>query len=156
MAILVRIPTPLQKLTDGKAEVACTAATILELVDALEKDYPGMKERLSDGGQKSRVPHGEQRVDLLRVAGGLQVLRPAEVLKLDQRPPYWEDPESLRTLTRIGQFTVIAPTINDAASRLLKSKGVDLSVDAQLGKSYAKAVAPLLDSLFVKQTDTDP
>jgi len=80
----------------------------------------------------------------------------AEALKLDQRRPYWEDPESFRTLTRIGQFTVIAPTINDAASNLLKSKGVDLSLDAQLGKSYASAVAPLLESLFVKQTDATP
>lgn len=54
MAIKVRIPTPLQKLTNGKAEVECGAKNILELVDALEKDYPGMKERLSDGGKIRR------------------------------------------------------------------------------------------------------
>ncbi len=54
MPILVRIPTPLQKLTDGKAEVECKAKNVLELVDALEKDYPGMKERLSDGGKIRR------------------------------------------------------------------------------------------------------
>ncbi len=54
MAIRVRIPTPLQKLTNGTAEVECSAGTVLELVDALEKDYPGMKERLSDGGKIRR------------------------------------------------------------------------------------------------------
>jgi len=54
MAIKVRIPTPLQKLTDGKAEVECSAGNILELVEALEKDYPGMKERLSDSGKIRR------------------------------------------------------------------------------------------------------
>jgi sulfur-carrier protein len=54
MAIKVRIPTPLQKLTDNKAEVECSAGNILELVDALEKDYPGMKERLSDNGKIRR------------------------------------------------------------------------------------------------------
>jgi molybdopterin synthase sulfur carrier subunit len=54
MAIKVRIPTPLQKLTNGKAEVECSAKNVLELVDALEKDYPGMKERLSDGGKIRR------------------------------------------------------------------------------------------------------
>jgi len=54
MAIKVRIPTPLQKLTNGKAEVECAAKNVLELVDALEKDYPGMKERLSDGGKIRR------------------------------------------------------------------------------------------------------
>jgi sulfur-carrier protein len=54
MPIKVKIPTPLQKLTNGKAEVECSANNVLELVDALEKDYPGMKERLSDGGKIRR------------------------------------------------------------------------------------------------------
>ncbi len=54
MAIKVRIPTPLQKLTNGQAEVECIATNVLELVDALEKDHPGMKERLSDGGKIRR------------------------------------------------------------------------------------------------------
>jgi molybdopterin synthase sulfur carrier subunit len=54
MAVKVRIPTPLQKLTNGKAEVECSAKNVLELVDALEKDYPGMKERLSDSGKIRR------------------------------------------------------------------------------------------------------
>ncbi|HTG01466.1 MAG TPA: MoaD/ThiS family protein [Nitrospirota bacterium] len=54
MAIKVRIPTPLQKLSNGKAEVECSAQNIKELVDALERDYPGMKERLSEGGKIRR------------------------------------------------------------------------------------------------------
>ena len=54
MAIKVRIPTPLQKLTNGKAEVECSAKTVAELVDVLEHSYPGMKERLSDGGKIRR------------------------------------------------------------------------------------------------------
>lgn len=54
MSVLVRIPTPLQKLTNGMSEVECSAGNIRELVDALEKDYPGMKERLSDGGKIRR------------------------------------------------------------------------------------------------------
>ncbi len=54
MSIKVRIPTPLQKLSNGKAEVECSAKNITELLDALEKDYPGMKERLSEGGKVRR------------------------------------------------------------------------------------------------------
>jgi molybdopterin synthase sulfur carrier subunit len=54
MAIKVRIPTPLQRLTEGKAEVECSAGNVVELIDALEKDYPGMKERLSEGGKVRR------------------------------------------------------------------------------------------------------
>src|SRR3989304_10252656 len=54
MAIIVRIPTPLQRLTNGRGEVECSAKNIAELIDAVEKDYPGMKERLSDGGKVRR------------------------------------------------------------------------------------------------------
>ena len=54
MAIKVRIPTPLQKFTNGKAEVECAAKNVSELVEVLEKDYPGMKERLSEGGKIRR------------------------------------------------------------------------------------------------------
>ncbi len=54
MAIKVRIPTPLQKITSGKAEVECRAKNISELVEVLEKDFPGMKERLSEGGKIRR------------------------------------------------------------------------------------------------------
>ena len=54
MAIIVRIPTPLQRITNGKAEVSCSAKNIAELIDALERDYPGMQERLSDGGKVRR------------------------------------------------------------------------------------------------------
>ena len=54
MAIIVRIPTPLQRLTNGRGEVECSAKNIAELIDALEKEYPGMKERLSDGGKVRR------------------------------------------------------------------------------------------------------
>lgn len=54
MGVKVRIPTPLQKLTEGRSEVECSAKNVAELVDALEKDFPGMKERLTDGGKVRR------------------------------------------------------------------------------------------------------
>ncbi len=47
MSIKVRIPTPLQKLTNNQQEVFVENATnILELVEELEKKYSGFKERL--------------------------------------------------------------------------------------------------------------
>lgn len=54
MAINVRIPTPLQKLTKNNAEVECTGSTIRELIDNLEKEYPGLKERFYDEGGRLR------------------------------------------------------------------------------------------------------
>ena len=48
MAVNVRIPTPLRKLTQDKDTVQSTGKTINEIVENLEKQYPGLKERLCD------------------------------------------------------------------------------------------------------------
>jgi molybdopterin synthase sulfur carrier subunit len=48
MAVKVRIPTPLLSLTGGKKEVTAEGATLKELVEDLERRYPGLKERLCD------------------------------------------------------------------------------------------------------------
>jgi len=54
MAIVVRIPTPLQKLTGDKAEIAASGGTVQELLLDLERQYPGFKERLCDPQGKLR------------------------------------------------------------------------------------------------------
>ena len=54
MPIKVRIPTPLQKMTKNQAEVQCEAATIAQLIDQLEKNYPGLKDRLCEKDGKLR------------------------------------------------------------------------------------------------------
>lgn len=54
MAIKVRIPTPLQKLTAQKGEVAVNAKDVRELILELERQFPGMKERLCDESGKIR------------------------------------------------------------------------------------------------------
>lgn len=54
MAIKVRIPMPLQKLTKDRDVVETSAGTVKELVAALERDYPGIKERLCDESGKLR------------------------------------------------------------------------------------------------------
>ncbi|MFN3406331.1 MAG: MoaD/ThiS family protein [Caldimicrobium sp.] len=48
MKVTVRIPTPLLSLTGGKKEVIAEGSTIKELIEDLEKNFPGMKERLCD------------------------------------------------------------------------------------------------------------
>lgn len=48
MSIKVRIPTPLQKLTQNKVEVEASANDIQGLIEDLEKRFPGIKERLCD------------------------------------------------------------------------------------------------------------
>ncbi|OGW45986.1 MAG: molybdopterin synthase sulfur carrier subunit [Nitrospirae bacterium RBG_13_41_22] len=54
MTVKVRIPTPLQKLTDGKDEVEGYPGTIISLIDDLEKRFPGIGERISEGGRIRR------------------------------------------------------------------------------------------------------
>ena len=44
----VRIPTPLRKLTSDKDEVTISAANIAELIENMEAEYPGIKNRLCD------------------------------------------------------------------------------------------------------------
>jgi molybdopterin synthase sulfur carrier subunit len=48
MPVLVRIPTPLRSLTKGAAEVQAKGDTVLTLVDDLERQHPGLKDRLVD------------------------------------------------------------------------------------------------------------
>jgi molybdopterin synthase sulfur carrier subunit len=45
---IVRIPTPLRKLTGGAEEVQAAAKSVGELIGELEKKYPGIKERICD------------------------------------------------------------------------------------------------------------
>ncbi|NJN38095.1 MAG: MoaD/ThiS family protein [Acaryochloridaceae cyanobacterium CSU_3_4] len=48
MSIIVLIPTPLQKLTQNRATVECNGSSITELLDSLEQNCPGIKDRLCD------------------------------------------------------------------------------------------------------------
>ncbi len=48
MAIIVRVPTPLRRVTNGQGEVQVQAGTIREAIEKLEEAYPGFKERLVD------------------------------------------------------------------------------------------------------------
>ena len=54
MAVKVRIPTPLQKLTDGKDEVEGEPGTVIRLINNLDKRFPGIGERISEGGRIRR------------------------------------------------------------------------------------------------------
>ena len=46
--VLIRIPTPLRRMANGQDKVEIDAASLGEIIDRLESDYPGFKERLLD------------------------------------------------------------------------------------------------------------
>ena len=54
MAIKVRIPVPLQRLTQGKEEVEGETGTVISLINSLDKKYSGLGERISEGGKIRR------------------------------------------------------------------------------------------------------
>ena len=52
--VKVRIPTPLQKLTQNRSEVEAEAGDINSLILDLEKKFPGIRERVCDENGKLR------------------------------------------------------------------------------------------------------
>jgi len=48
MAVVVRIPTPLRKMTQNEAEVEAEGNDIDSLIEDLESHYPGIKDRICD------------------------------------------------------------------------------------------------------------
>jgi sulfur-carrier protein len=91
MTIKVKIPTPLRKLTQNQAEVDADGSTIREIVDSLEAQFPGFKERMCDehgelrrfvnvyvgeedirfmDGLDTKIPDGESVSIIPAVAGG--------------------------------------------------------------------------------------
>ncbi|MFH1784783.1 MAG: ubiquitin-like small modifier protein 1 [bacterium] len=54
MSIKVRIPTPLQKLTGNQGEVKIEGTNVKQLLENLETQYPGIKERICDEQGKVR------------------------------------------------------------------------------------------------------
>lgn len=48
MSAAVKIPTPLRKVTNGEANVSAEGGNVREMIEDLERQFPGMRERLCD------------------------------------------------------------------------------------------------------------
>ncbi len=48
MGVLVRIPTPLRRMTNGLDKVEMEESNLADMIEKLEASYPGVKERLID------------------------------------------------------------------------------------------------------------
>jgi molybdopterin synthase sulfur carrier subunit len=46
--VQIIIPTPLRRFTDGAARLQANGATVAELLDDVERRFPGLKERVCD------------------------------------------------------------------------------------------------------------
>ena len=72
MAIDVRIPTILRTYTGGEKAVSGEGGTLAELIDNLESNHPGIKERLIDGSELRRFVNVYVNDEDVRFTGGLE------------------------------------------------------------------------------------
>jgi molybdopterin converting factor small subunit len=90
METKVRIPAPLRTLTGGKEEIVAAGGTLGELIEDMEKNHPGIRDRLLDekgvrrfvniyvgeedtrflGGLKATVKAGDEVTIVPAIAGG--------------------------------------------------------------------------------------
>jgi len=78
VAVTVRVPTILRTYTAGASEVSVDgAATLVELLDKLEADHPGIRARvLDDDGKLRRFVNLYVGDEDVRFAGGLATPTP--------------------------------------------------------------------------------
>ena len=93
MAVKVRIPTPLMKLTDNKSEVTAEGSTISDIFNDLEAQFSGIKDRICEengsprrfiniyvneedirflDGEKTAVKEGDEISIIPAIAGGIR------------------------------------------------------------------------------------
>ena len=73
MAVRVRIPSSLRKITDGAAEVQAAGATVGDVLGSLGETYPALKVRLiDDAGQIKRFVNIYVGDEDIRFLSGLQ------------------------------------------------------------------------------------
>lgn len=84
MAIKVRIPTPLQKLTQNQGEVEVAGANIKDVLANLEKQFPGMKDRLYDekGGLRRFINFYVNDEDIRFLQGDATALKDGDELSI--------------------------------------------------------------------------
>lgn len=54
MSVKILVPTALQKFTNDRATLECSANNVAELIDSLEQNCPGIKARLCDESGEPR------------------------------------------------------------------------------------------------------
>ena len=74
MAIEVRIPTILRTYTGGEKAVDASGATLAELIDDLEANYAGLKDRLLENGDLRRFVNVYVNDEDVRFTGGLETV----------------------------------------------------------------------------------
>jgi gamma-glutamyltranspeptidase / glutathione hydrolase len=93
------------------------------------------------GGQRVFAPGGPND-------GGkavLEALNFAEEMKLEQKRPYWKDPEVFSRLSRILQFVAVGAYATPEVAAFQRERKLTFSASDRVTKAYARAMVPLLE-----------
>jgi molybdopterin synthase sulfur carrier subunit len=72
MAVIVKIPSPMRRLTNGESKVTTEAATVAECLEQLGLEFPGLRERIcEDDGTVRQFVNIFVRGEDIRFASGL-------------------------------------------------------------------------------------
>ncbi|MGW6377861.1 MoaD/ThiS family protein [Rhodococcus sp. NPDC055112] len=71
MAVIVSIPTILRNHTDGEKRVQATGSTLAAVIDDLEANHAGLKDRLINDGKLHRFVNVYVNDEDVRFSGGL-------------------------------------------------------------------------------------
>ena len=72
MPVEVRIPTILRTYTDDQKSVQASGRSLSDLIDDLEANHPGLKDRLIEGGDLRRFVNVYVNDEDVRFLGGLE------------------------------------------------------------------------------------
>ncbi|GIW05760.1 MAG: hypothetical protein KatS3mg060_0565 [Dehalococcoidia bacterium] len=73
MAVLVRVPGPLESVTGGKRVIEADGATVSEVLERLGEDYPGLRERVvAENGEIHRFVNVYLNDEDIRFIGGIE------------------------------------------------------------------------------------
>ncbi len=72
MPVEVRIPTILRTYTDDRKAVEANGGSLSDLIDDLESNHPGIKERLVENGDLRRFVNVYVNDEDVRFLGGLE------------------------------------------------------------------------------------
>ena len=84
MAVTVRIPAPLRRVTQGKALVELNCSSLSECIAELDAQFPGIKERLTDeSGELRSFVHVYLNGEDIRFLKGLNTaLKPGDEVSI--------------------------------------------------------------------------
>ena len=72
MVVAVRVPVPLRRMTNGQDRVCTQGGSLTEVIVSLDKQFPGMRERLCDEhGQLKRFINVYVNGEDIRFLSGL-------------------------------------------------------------------------------------